>query len=148
MFHEMVIDIIFSLLTLTPVSLGFFPMKLKSDVTQIFSSFLPFIKRLFNTKLVTLQTDGGGAFKPLTIICKQLGITHRFSWLVTHQQNNPIERNHCYIVEMGLTLLARFSLSFTYWVEAFEMIVYVIDLLPTSDLQNKSTYNLQKRYQL
>lgn len=60
----------------------FFPLKLKSDVFRIFSSFLPYVKCLFNIKLITLQTDGGGEFKLLTHLCQKLGITHRFRVLI------------------------------------------------------------------
>lgn len=63
----------------------YWPLKLKSDVLQVFPNFLPYVERLFNTKLVTLQTDGGGEFKSLTPICQKLGIHHRFSCPHTHQ---------------------------------------------------------------
>lgn len=111
-----------------------FLMKLKSDVHHIFSTFLPFIERSFNSKLITLQIDGSGEFKPLTSICKQLGITYRSSCPPIHQHNGLVECKHHPIVEIGLALLAHSSLPFAYWAEAFEIAVSLINLLPTPNL--------------
>lgn len=67
---------------------------MKSDVQQVFSTFFPFIERLFNSKLLTPQTDGSGEFKPITALCHQLGITHHFSCPYAHQQNGLVKHKH------------------------------------------------------
>lgn len=102
---------------------------------QIFSNFLPSLELLFNTKLLTLQTDGGGEFKLLTQICQKLGIIHRLSCPHTKKRKKKkkrglVERKHRHIVETGLALLAHSSLPFSYWADAFETTVYLINLLP------------------
>lgn len=117
-----------------------FPLKYKSDVLQIFTSFINFAKRFFSTKIISLQTNAGGEFHPLTSLCKNLGIIHRFSSPHTHQQNGLIEWKHQHIVEIGLTLLAQASLPLSFWNDVFETATYLINLLPTPVLCNKSPY--------
>lgn len=107
-----------------------FLLKLKSNVSQVFFDFLPFIQRLFNSKLLVLQTDGGGEFTPVTSICKTFGIMHHFSCPHAHQQNGLVERKHRHIVEIGLAHLAPCTFPPRFWVEAFETAVYLINLLP------------------
>lgn len=117
-----------------------FPLKNKSDVLSAFTSFIIFVERFFNTKIISLQTYAGGEFLALTTLCKNLGINHRFSCPHTHQQNGIVERKHRHIVEIGLTLLAQASLPFSFWANAFETATYLINLLPTPILQNRSPY--------
>lgn len=96
-------------------------MKLKYDVLHIFSSFLPYVESIFNWKLLTLQTNGGGKFKSLISICNKFGIIHHVSCPHIHQQNGLIERKHWHIFETGLALLAHASLPFMYWAELLKM---------------------------
>lgn len=65
-------------------------------------------------------------------MCQKLGITHRLLCPHTHHQNELVEREYQYIVEIGVALLAHASLPFNYWAEAFETTVYLINLLPSS----------------
>ena len=57
-----------------------------------------------------------------------------------HGQNDRAERKHRHIV--GLALLAHSCLSFSYWVDAFETAVYLINIFPSSVLKNKSPHFL------
>lgn len=84
---------------------------MKSDVQSVFLQFLPLVEHLFNCKLLTLQTDNGTKFKPITQICSKFGIHHRFSCPYAHQQNGLVERKHRHIIEIELALLADSSLS-------------------------------------
>lgn len=137
----MVISITFLLLHYTCYS-WFYHLKLKSNGFSIFSFFLLHVERFSNTKLITLQMNGGGEFKPLTPFCQQHGISHCFSCPHTHQQNGLVEQKHLHIVETGLALLAHAFLPPTYWADAFETAVYLINLLPTKTLKNNSPYSL------
>lgn len=50
------------------------------------------------------------------------------------------ERKHQHAVEMGLSLLAHSSLAMSYWADAFETAVYLINLLSSPVLQHRSPY--------
>jgi histone deacetylase 1/2 len=53
-----------------------------------------------------------------------------------HQQNGAVERKHCHIVEVGLSLLAHASMPLKYWDEAFLAATYLINRIPSKLLQN------------
>jgi len=85
--------------------LWLFPLKLKSDVLQIFQKFQAAVERQFNTKIKAIQTDWGGEYRILNHFLQTQGITHRVTCPYTHQQAGAIERRHRQIVEVGLALL-------------------------------------------
>lgn len=94
----------------------------------------------FNCKIKTIQSDGGGEFKPLTKHLIELGIIHGFTCPYTHHQNGIIERKHRHIVETGLALLAHSNIPLKYWDHAFVTATYLINRLLSPSLQNKSPY--------
>lgn len=53
-------------------------------------------------------------------------------------KNGLAERKHRHIVETSLTLLAKASMPFKYWDEAFRASVYLINRLPTPLLAHKT----------
>lgn len=60
----------------------------------------------------------------IPFIFTKIGITHHVSYPHTLQQNGSAERKHKYIVEVGLALIAFFSMPLTFWDEAFTFAVY------------------------
>lgn len=79
-------------------------------------------------------------------ICKKLEIHHRFFFSTYVQQNGFVERKHRHIVKTRLALLAQASLPFTYWADAFDIVVYLINLLSSPKLDNKTLfYNVYHR---
>ena len=117
-----------------------FPLHRKSDALSIFISFKARIEKFFGYPIKQLQTDGGGEYKKFKQFLDAHGITHRFSCPHTHAQNGLAERKHRHVVETGLTLMAQASLPTTFWVEAFETSVYLINRMPTPILRNSSPY--------
>ncbi|TXG62656.1 hypothetical protein EZV62_009650 [Acer yangbiense] len=93
-------------------------------------------------KLKCLQADLGTEFKHLIPFLKQNGITFRTSCAYTHQQNGVPERKHRHVVETGLTLLAQAQMPLTFWVEAFQAAMLLINNLPTPILKLKSPYEV------
>ena len=58
------------------------------------------------------------------------GITHRFSYPHTPQQNGRAERK----IKTGLALSAQASLPSKFWMQSFQTAIYLINLLPTKVL--------------
>jgi len=127
-----------------------YPMQLKSEALSIFKTFHKFAKLQYQFKLKTLQTDNGGEFKAFLPYLHIYGIQSRFSCPYTHQQNGVAERKHRHIAEMGLTLLAHAHMPLKYWVEAFQITVYIINLLAASPLRFltpfEKLYHKQPKY--
>ncbi|MFS7953765.1 putative RNA-directed DNA polymerase [Helianthus anomalus] len=120
-----------------------YPLTQKYDVYAILTNFITMTERQFNTKLKCIQSDwGGGEFRSLTNLCRDLGIIHRRSCPHTSEQNGFVERRHRHVVETGLSLLAQSSLPQRFWHFAFETAVYLINRLPSRVSSNKSPFEL------
>lgn len=108
-----------------------YPLKHKSEKVNVFRVFKAYVENKFNTKIKTLQCDNGGEFRPIVPLCQESGIEVRYTCPYTSEQNGRVKRKHRHVVEMGLTLLAQAKLPLTYWFEAFQMAVFIINRLPT-----------------
>jgi hypothetical protein len=102
-------------------------------VFQNFWEFQNLDERLFNKKILVVQTDWGGEYQKLNTFFHQIGISHHVSCPYAHQQNGSAERKHRHIVEVGLSLLTHASMPLKYWDEAF-----LIARLPTKVLNFSS----------
>ena len=67
------------------------------------------------------------------------GITHRFTCPHTPEQNGSIKHKHGH--DTSLALLTTASLPLKFWDEAFVSVVHIINLLPTSVLDNVSPHD-------
>ena len=120
----------------------FFPIQFKSQVFDVFLEFKPLVENMFDRRIKTIQSDGGGEytsnrFKKMLI---QNGISHRISCPPTPEQNGLAERKHRHIVETGLTLLAHSRVPLSFWDAAFDTTVFLINRMPSSALNYRSPY--------
>jgi hypothetical protein len=106
-------------------------LKKKSNVFQRFHDFQNHVERLFDKKIITMQTDWGGEYQKLSSFFQRVGITHHVSCPHAHQQNGSAERKHRHIVEVGLSLLAQASMPLKFWDEAFLTATYLINRIPS-----------------
>jgi histone deacetylase 1/2 len=113
-----------------------FPIVLKFDVENIFLRFQKNVELLLNTKIKSVQSDGGGEYTRLHKYFLDTGIIHYISCPHMHQQNGSAEQKHWHIVETGLSLLAHASMPVKYWDEAFQTALYLINCLPTRVIDN------------
>lgn len=110
-------------------------LKHKSDVFEKFHDFQQLVERLFDRKIIAMQTDWGGEYQKLNSFFEKIGISHHVSCPHTHQQNGSAERKHRLIVEVGLALLAYASMPLKYWDEAFLAATHIINRIPSRILQ-------------
>ena len=113
-----------------------FLLKRKYDVFQVFLHFNSLIENLFNAKIKTLRSNGGGEFVNANFksFCLEHGILHQFSCHYSPQRNGVVERKHRQIVESALSMLQHSNLSSSYWYYAFSVVVYLLNRLPSSIL--------------
>ncbi|PKU77239.1 Retrovirus-related Pol polyprotein from transposon TNT 1-94 [Dendrobium catenatum] len=130
-----------------------FPILHKSDVTNTFISFTKFIERQTSLKLKTIRTDGGGEFvnNAFQSFTKIAGIRHQYSCAYTPQQNGVAERKHRHIISTTRTLLHTAALPMTFWLEAAQTAVYLINLMPSLTTKNLTPltrmFNIQPSYE-
>ena len=119
-----------------------FPMQLKHEVFDIFVKFKLHVENLFSSTIKAFQVDGGGEYtnNAFQNFLANHGIRFRSSCPNHPEQNGLVEWKHRHIVETGLTLLAHAHMPNTYWVDAFNTAVYLINRLPTCVLNYLSPY--------
>jgi hypothetical protein len=117
-----------------------YPLRLKSDVLNVFTKFKTVVEKFFKTSILTIYSDGGGEYQKLKSFLETHGIQHLKTPPHTPQHNGSAERRHRHIVETGLTLLHNASLPLSFWSFAFQTASYLINRLPTPLLNNKSPF--------
>ena len=111
-------------------------MKHKSKVLSIFLKFQVFVEKQLSSKILALQTDWGGEFWLLLPILEKSSILFRHSCPYTHQQQGRVERKHCHIIDLSLTLLAQAVMPLTFCWDACVSSVFIINRLSTKVLAN------------
>jgi hypothetical protein len=109
-------------------------LKHNSEVFQKFCEFQALVERLFDKKILVVQSDWSGEYQKLNSFFKEVGISHHVSCPYAYQQNGSAERKHRHIVEVGLSLLAHAHMPLKYWDETFVAATYLINRLPTKIL--------------
>lgn len=120
----------------------FYPLKLNSQVSQIFPRFQALVENRFKTKITTLYSDNGGEYLGLRSYLSAHGIAYFITPPHTLEHNRIAERRHCHIVEKGMTLLIHATIPMTYWIYAFSTAVYLINRMPTPTLATSSPFQL------
>ena len=113
-------------------------LKNKSDVFAKFNLFQQHVERLFDRKILAMQTDWGGEYQKLHSFFERIGITHHVPCPHAHQQNGSVERKHRHIMEVGLSLLAQAYTPLKFWDEAFLTAVYLINRVPSKVVNNQT----------
>ena len=117
-----------------------YPMKNKSDVSLLFAQFQKLVEKTFNLLIVALYSDNGGEYIKLKSCLSSNCISHYTIPPHTPKLNSTTERRHRHIVETARALLHHANLPSQFWSFAFTMAVYLINRLPTQNLNMQSPY--------
>lgn len=119
-----------------------FFMKQKSEVVKYIQVFIDAAERETNCKMKVLRTDNGLEFvnKEVANILKKKGICHQRSVAYTPEQNGRAEREMRTIVEAARSMIQ--GMSKTFWAEAINCAVYVLNRTGPSSVTNKTPYDL------
>ena len=113
-------------------------MAYKSDVYTVFPKFKSMVEKYFKASFVTLYIDGGTEYKSLKSYFVSQGIQYQVSPPYTPEHVGYTERKHRHVVETGLAMLHKASLSLKYWSHAFLVAAYLINRLPTPVLTSNT----------
>lgn len=121
-----------------------FPMKNKSEVFHYFQYLYAFIHNQFSTTLKILRSDGGGEYMSTKFreFLNQRGIIHQVSCPYTPEQNGVSERKNRHVRETVVTLLQQASLPSIFWYHACATAAYLINRMPTQNLNMHSPFEL------
>ena len=93
-------------------------------------------------KLKILRTDRGGEYtsNEFQNYCKDARIKRQLTVRHTPQQNGVAERKNRTIVEMARSMLTSKGLPNSYWAEAVNTAVYLLNRSPTKVVPNRTLY--------
>jgi hypothetical protein len=112
------------------------PTSRQCELLDHHAEFQSLVERMFNRKILAVQTDWGGEYERLNSFFRTIGVSHHVSCPHAHQQNGAAERKHRHIVEMSLALLANASMPLKFWDQAFLTATHLINRTPTKILDH------------
>jgi hypothetical protein len=108
-----------------------YTLKSKDQVFDVFKQFHASVERQTGKKLKCIRTDNGGEYiGPFDSYCREHGIRHQKSPPKTPQLNGLAERMNRTLVERVRCLLSHAGLPKSFWGEALNTAVHVINLTP------------------
>lgn len=115
-----------------------YPIKVKSDVFNIFKDFKALMEKQFGNCIKILRIDGGGEFTSgeLKGFCKERGIVHEVTSPYTPQHNGIAERRNMTILNMVRSMLKEKNLPHIFWGEVAMTVVHVLNRCPTKRLDS------------
>lgn len=113
-------------------------LKSKSEVYENFVEFKQLVENETGKKIKTLRSDNGTEFvnNKMNSYLKSNGIRHELTVPYTPEQNGVAERYNRTIIEKSRCLLHDAGLTKSYWAEAVNMAVYLINRSINANLDN------------
>jgi len=110
----------------------------KSEAFIIFKSFKARVEKEFGKYIQTFRTDRGGEFNShnFASFCELHGIRRQLTAAYTPQQNGVAERKNQTIMNMVRSMLVKKSIPKTFWLEAVNWSVHVLNRSPTLAVKN------------
>jgi transposase InsO family protein len=116
----------------------------KSEVVDIFKSFVKRCQNEFETTIKKVRSDNGSEFKNTRIdeFCDEHGIQHQFSAKYTPQSNGIVERKNRTLIDMARSMLSEYNVSHSFWAEAINTACYSSNRLYCHGMLGKTPYEL------
>jgi hypothetical protein len=116
----------------------------KSDVYDVFKSFVKKVQNEFETTMKMIRSDNGSEFKNTRIedLCDDLGIRHQFSSTYTPQSNGVVERKNRTLIDIARSMLSEYNVSHSFWSEAINTACYCSNHLYCHGKLRKTPYEL------
>ncbi|RVW19193.1 Retrovirus-related Pol polyprotein from transposon TNT 1-94 [Vitis vinifera] len=113
-----------------------YTLKTKDQVLDVFKQFHALVERQSGEKLKCIQIDNGGEYSsPFDEYCRQHGIRHQKTPPKTPQLNGLAESMNRTLVERVRCLLSQSQLPRSFWGEALNTVVHLLNLTPCVPLE-------------
>ena len=115
-------------------------LKRKSEVFEYFKEFKAFVEKQSGYRIKALRSDQGGEYTSDAFeeFLKQQGIKHQFTPAYTPQLNGVAERKNRTILNMVRSMLKDKKVPKSFWAEAVNCAVYLLNRCPTKSLKTKT----------
>ncbi|PNY18017.1 copia-type polyprotein [Trifolium pratense] len=111
----------------------------KDEVFDVFKRFKALVENQSSKRIKILRTDGGGEYtsRSFESFCVENGIEHEVTAPYTPQHNGLAERRNRTILDMARCMVKHRNLPKSFWGEAVNTAVYVLNKCPTRKLKDK-----------
>ena len=112
----------------------------KSEAYATFKTYKAKVEKETGAFIRSLRTDRGGEFtsNEFTSFCNENGILRQLTAAYTPQQNGVAERKNRTIMNMVRSMLSEKQIPKTFWPEAVNWTVHVLNRSPTLAVKNKT----------
>lgn len=112
----------------------------KSEVFKVFKKFKNFVEKQSGHVIKVLRSDRGKEYNSNEFdrFCEDEGVEHQQTVGYAPEQNGVSERKNRTVMEMARTMLKERGLPNSFWIEAVNTAVYLLNRLPTKAVQNKT----------
>ncbi|TXG51085.1 hypothetical protein EZV62_023609 [Acer yangbiense] len=110
----------------------------KSEALVTFKHFKKYVEKEMDACIKCLRTDRGGEFtsQDFNEFCKENGIKRQLTAAYTPQQNGVAERKNRTIMNLVRSMLSEKKIPKTFWPEAVNWTVYILNRSPTLVVKN------------
>lgn len=110
----------------------------KSEAFSVFKSFKSFVEKQAGYPIKVFRTDRGGEFNSheFANFCETQGIQRQLTAAYTPQQNGVSERKNRTILNMVRSILTMSGVPKSFWPEAVNWSVHILNRSPTFSVQN------------
>ncbi|PKI36751.1 hypothetical protein CRG98_042853 [Punica granatum] len=117
-------------------------LKTKAEVADMFEKFKSYVETQCSKKILSLRSNNGIEYTSSRFrnLCVVAGIEHQFTAPYSHQQNGVSERKNRSIMEMARCLMHKKELPNKFWVEATNIVAFLLNKLPTGAVDGKTPY--------
>ncbi|KAJ0764367.1 putative RNA-directed DNA polymerase [Helianthus annuus] len=115
-------------------------LKHKSEVFDKFRLFYTMVQTQFKTDIQILRSDNGGEYvnNSMKQFIQERGMIHQTTCPKHPEQNGVVERKNGILVEMARALMLESKVPKSFWPEAINTAVYLLNRLPTKALNLKT----------
>ena len=119
-------------------------MRFKSEVAEVFWRFKTWIENRCDCKIQVIRSDNGKEYvsDQFNSFCEEAGIEHQLTTPYTPQQNGVVERKNRTIMDMARCMMHEKGLPKSFWVEAANTAVFLLNRLPTKVVQGKTPFEV------
>jgi len=117
-------------------------LSFKSEVAGVFFKFKNWIENQSGFRIHVLRLDNSKeyALNEFDKLCEEAGIEHQLTEPYTPQQNGVNKQKNRTIMEMARCLLHKKELPKEYWVEVANIVVFLLNRLPTKAVDGKTPF--------
>jgi transposase InsO family protein len=116
----------------------------KSDVFDIFKSFIKRVQNEFETTIKKVRSDNGSEFKNTRVdeLCDEYGIKHQFSTKYTPQSNGLVERKNKTLIDIARLILSEYNVSHSFWAKEINTTCFYSNHLYCHTFLEKTSYEI------